>query len=111
MKGKKLADEKTVGGAGRLTQEVIKRIQNYYGFAIRNNKGNLEGMQENIKAIQHHVIKNPKETLEEQHRFCPKGEDTWCRFWQDKINNTNDYKEDQRLPFVFVLELEQILRG
>ena len=110
MKGKKLADEKTVGGAGRLTQEVIKRIQNYYGFAIRKNKGNLEGMQENIKAIQHHVIQNPQETLEEQHRFCPKSEDTWCRFWKDKINNTNDYKEDQRLPTVFMLELEPIFK-
>ena len=63
MKGKKLADEKTVGGAGRLTQDVIKRIQNYYGLAIRNNKGNLEGMQENIKAIRHHVIQNPEDSV------------------------------------------------
>ena len=35
MRGKKLSDGKGVGGAGRLTQDMIKRIQNYYGFAIR----------------------------------------------------------------------------
>ncbi len=84
MKGKKLADGKTVEGVGRLTQETIKRIQNYYGFAKINNKGDLVDMQNNIKAIQHHMMKNQDETLEEQHCFCPKTEDTWCRFWQDK---------------------------
>ena len=41
MKGKKLAVGKGVGGAGRLTQDMINRVQNYYGLAIRQNKGNL----------------------------------------------------------------------
>ena len=39
-KGKRLADGKPVGGKGRLTESVTNSMQNYYGLAIRNNKGN-----------------------------------------------------------------------
>ena len=38
-RGQKLADGKTIGGAGRLTDRVINSLQNYYGDAIRRNKG------------------------------------------------------------------------
>ena len=44
-KGKKLSDGKTVGGKGRLTGKVIDKMQNYYGKAIRGNKGDLNGMK------------------------------------------------------------------
>ena len=35
MRGMKLSYGEGEGGAGRLTQDMIKRIQNYYGFVIR----------------------------------------------------------------------------
>ena len=54
---KKLADGKNVGGQERLTEDWIHKIQNYYGFAIRQNSGNLEGMKQAVLAIQHHVIR------------------------------------------------------
>ena len=37
MKGKKLADGKPLGGAGRLTDDTIDSLQTYYGMGIRNN--------------------------------------------------------------------------
>ena len=37
--------EKGLGGRGRLTDAVIHRLQNYFGVAIRQNKGNLEAMK------------------------------------------------------------------
>ena len=37
--GSKLADGKTVGGRGRLTDAVVDKIQDYYGVAIRCNIG------------------------------------------------------------------------
>ena len=37
-KGQKLADGKTVGGKGRLTDKIIDSMQNYYGQAIQENK-------------------------------------------------------------------------
>ena len=48
-RGQKLSDGKTIGGAGRLTDSLINSLQNYYGSAIRTNKGNLEQM---IRAVQ-----------------------------------------------------------
>ena len=65
-KGKKLSDGKTVGGKGRLTDKVIDKMQNYYGKAIRGNKGDLNGMKESIKAIQYHMIKKWKASTEKK---------------------------------------------
>ena len=89
MKGKKLADGKSIGGRGRLTDKVIDKMQNYYGKAIRGNKGNLEGMKASIKAIQHHMVKNDKLTLKN-----PKSADTWCKYWKKKTDKTSVYNED-----------------
>jgi hypothetical protein len=108
-KGKKLSDGKTVGGKGRLTDKVIDKMQNYYGKAIRGNKGNLEGMKESIKVIQHHMVKNGKHPLKEQHQYCPKSADTWCKYWKDKNDDTQLYDEDNRLSEVFMDELDPIL--
>ena len=44
-KVKKLSDGRTIGGAGRLTETLCDGFQNYYGQAIRNNIGDLEGMK------------------------------------------------------------------
>lgn len=58
IKGKKLSDGKGVGGKGRLTDKVIDKMQNYYGKAIRENKGDLKGMQTSISAILNHMVKS-----------------------------------------------------
>lgn len=100
MKGRKLADGKGVGGKGRLTDKLIDRIQNYYGNAIRENSGHLQGMRESIKAIQCHMVEDTSMPLEKQHRHCPKGKSTWCKFWADKQNKTNTYDNSKRLPEV-----------
>jgi hypothetical protein len=107
-KGKKLSDGKSVGGKGRLTDKVIDKRQNYYGKAIRGNKGNLEGMKSSIKAIQHHMIRNENLTLDKQHQYCPRSPDTWCKYWKDKADETHLYNEDNRLPEVFMEELDPI---
>lgn len=35
MKGVKLTDNKVIRGKGRLTDDTIEKLQNYYGLAIR----------------------------------------------------------------------------
>lgn len=55
-KGQKPSDGKGVPGRGRLADKVIDKMRNYYGNAIRQNKGNLQGMKDSIKAIKHHMI-------------------------------------------------------
>ena len=41
-RGPLLSDGKGVGGQGRLTDDGVDKIQTYFGYAIRNNKGNPE---------------------------------------------------------------------
>eukprot|EP00794_Sanderia_malayensis_P019336 gene19336-21256_t len=110
MKGQKLSDGKNVGGPQRLTKDLIKRIQNYYGLSIRQNKGNLKGMKKAITAIQHHLIQDPGKPLSHQHRFCPKGKESWCRFWKDKAKGSSNYKNIHRLPHVFMAQLQPIFQ-
>jgi hypothetical protein len=47
-RGQKLSDGKTTGGQGRLTNSLINSLQDYYGDAIRRNKGNLEQMNKGV---------------------------------------------------------------
>ena len=53
MPGQKLPDGKNVGGAGRLTDAVIDRIQANYGEAIRNNS-EIGTMKTAISGVYHH---------------------------------------------------------
>ena len=69
-RGSKLSDGKTVGRSERLTDEVVDKIQNFYGQAIRNNRGDLEGMKNDIWAIYGHTICDEC-PLEVQHSRCP----------------------------------------
>ena len=107
MKGKKLCDSLGVGGKGRLTDAFVDKLQNYYGSAIRNNSSNLKGMQDAIWAIFHHCITG-SEPLSEQHKLCPQGASSWCRYQQDVANKTESYNELNRLPKVFRDELKPL---
>lgn len=104
-KAMKLGDGKGVGGKGRLTDAVIDDIQGYYGKAIRGHKGDLEGMINAVWAIYNHMICSSTMSLKDQHKYCPKGNDSWCKFNKDCTNKTSQYKQDHRLPEVFRSEL------
>ena len=47
----KLADGKTIGGRGRLTEAIIKKIQWYYGLAIRQNVLKIANPTQNQKDV------------------------------------------------------------
>jgi len=96
-KGIILADGKSAGGNGRLTDLLIDKIQNNYGEAIRKNVGNLEKMSDAIWAIYHHRIIDSSRPLAGQHSLCPRKD--WCKYW----NSPRTYnKHDGRLPEVFL---------
>ena len=114
----KLEDGKTIGGSGRLTEEKIKQIQRYYGLAIRQNT--LSGanptekdvsvavntMKKNIMAILHHCIEC--EDKKKQHRSCPNGSNSWCKWQKDQALGTSTYKGNDCLPSVFLKLLKPI---
>lgn len=117
----KLADGKTMGGQGRLTEGKIKQLQKYYGLAIRQNtlaKQNpttneinvaVYSMKKNIIAILHHSVK--LEDKNKQHRYCPRGESSWCKWQQDEATGTQTYDGSNCLPQVFLEELKPTFVG
>ena len=108
-RGTKLTDGKGTGGQGRLTDAACDKIQTYYGYAIRNNKGDIDKITNAIWAIYYHsIIGPPEETLVEQHKYCPITDNTWCKYQKDILNNTANYNSLRCLPFIFRGELRFI---
>lgn len=96
MKGKVLDDGKKLTGQGRLTNHIMNTLQNYYGLAIRQNKGNVYAMKKSIAAIIHHCSENKDNEL--RHKFCPRTADSWCLYQSDKITKKNTYKPHINIP-------------
>ena len=42
--------------------------------------------------------------LDEQHRYCPKTDDSWCTYWREPAK----YNDEKRLPSCFVIELKPL---
>ena len=80
---RKLSDGRTIGGAGRLTEQLCDDFQRYYGSAIRNNLGDLQGMVKAVKAILHHSWSTNEAP---DHQYCPEGEPSWYKF--QRANST-----------------------
>ena len=57
MKGQKMSDGGRVEGRGRLSDNVINKMQKYYGRAIRETSGDLNKMKTRIWATVHHMIR------------------------------------------------------
>ena len=92
-KTKKLADGKTLGGRGRLTDARIDKITTYYGNAIRGNKNNLQGMRTAIWAIYFHYNSTDKDPV---HNFC---DVSWCAYLQAKRDKTlKTFKHKNSIP-------------
>jgi len=81
-----LCDGKTIGGRGRLTDQLINKMQNYFGLALRNNLSSVEGMQRAVLAILYHRASSDKNPM---HQYCPKGADSWCGWQRDAQNYTH----------------------
>ena len=56
------------GGAGKLTDGNIEAMNVYYGSAIRNNVGDVDGMICDIDAAFFHCLSTDQYS---QHQFCP----------------------------------------
>ena len=56
-KAKGLEDGKSAGGKGRLTDDVIDKMQTYYGMAIRSNLPNVQAMSTATRTILQHSVR------------------------------------------------------
>ena len=100
----KFADGSGLGGKGKLTKARIDSMQNYFGQEITSHSRDLEGMQTAVKAILYHSVHN--ENREEQHQYCPKGKDSWCKFQKDEASGTDTYTSQKCLPAKFLRKLK-----
>ena len=94
-----------LGGKGKLTETMIDRLQNYYGIAIRSNKGDLEGMKKSIFAALFHVASSAKNIW---HDHCPTGKNSWCKYQQDIAEGTTTYQPGIGLPLRVIAEIKPI---
>ena len=60
-----------------MTEKLGDNLQRYYGQAIQDNLGDLDGMVKATKAILHHSWSTDDEP---DHGFCPVGATSWCKF-------------------------------
>ena len=90
-RGLKLGDGKGLSGAGRLTDTIIDTLQNYYGFASRQNAGKLDAMEQSVRAIPPHIASSKENPM---HDNCPDGEESWCGYKIDP----ESYKHRKGLP-------------
>ena len=95
---------KELGGRGRLTDATTDCLQNYFGMAIRQNAGNLKKMQASPSDTLFHVNSSAKNNM--HYPNCPTGPESWCRYTNDKVTNSNIYKPGSGLPLEIVLKLK-----
>ena len=106
-KGRKLSDSKFLTGTGRLTDVAINSLQNYFGMAIRQNSGQLYAMEKAIGAVLFHCSDLDES---DRHKFCPQTMNSWCKWQNDKINNSKSYKAKINLPQAIKILIESIFR-
>ena len=102
---KKKKEVKGLGGKKRLTDEIIDRLQNYFGIAIRTNIGDLSGMKSAIAAVLFHVASTKEKPW---HVHCPDGEASWCGFKRDIANGTTLYKHGAGLPMDVIKHVKPV---
>ena len=100
-----LADGKTIGGRGRVTGVQIKTITQYYGNAIRDNKGDLKSMREAVWAI---WLRKGSSDEHPVHNFCCT---SWCPWKQGQAEGTlQTYRQTNNLSSAIMDEMKPIFK-
>jgi len=91
-----LKKKEKLGGKGKLTDNLIKKLTTYYGLAIRRNPDNVEEMEKSVMATYFHMISTNENP---QHQYCPAGAESWCK-WRiyEAAGKTEDYNHAPSLP-------------
>ena len=98
---------KGLGGRGCLTNNIIDKLQNYYGMAIQQNSGDLNAMKNATAASPFH---DASSATDDYHTRCPSGSDSWCLFKADKANNTSSYKSGHAFGYYQELCSDSLLK-
>lgn len=94
---------KGLGGSGRLTEEEMDRLQNYYGKAIRENLDSVDNMERAIWATLDHRASTDEYP---KHERCS---ETWCKFVKAQLNRET-YHHKKPLPQAVCQVIEPIYK-
>ena len=78
-----------------MIDSVINSLTVYYGEAIQNFPGDVDGMYRAIWAVFHHSLSNDEK---HDHQFCPPGSDSWCKYNRALANNEEAPKHTPKFP-------------
>ena len=85
------SDGKGITGQGRLTEKLMNKLQSLYGIALRKSVNKtVHQLKAAVCAVLYHST--GLENSESRHRFCPRGPNSWCKYWKDP-NNYQEKKE------------------
>ena len=87
----------SVSGKGKLTQQKILKIQNYYGRAIKDHHDDIPLLRNRIFAILLHLSSSDEFP---KHQQCPPDENSWC-FWQRALAKNVEpgtHKDHETVP-------------
>lgn len=85
--------KKLLAGRGKLTDNVIEKLTDYYGNAIRRNVGKtVNEMRNDIMSTYFHCSSSDAKPM---HFLCPKGTESWC-FWQRGKALQQDEEDKQK---------------
>lgn len=100
----KLADGKSIGGKGRLTDALIDQIQTFYGLAIRRNSGNLESMKKAVWAVYFHLVSTD---YAPSHALCS---EDWCKYLQASDKESYKHEKHTHVPSAIMDVIKPIFR-
>ncbi len=104
------AKGESIAGKGKLTQQKIMKIQNFYGRAVKDNSNDLKVLKKRIFAILFHLSSSDEHP---KHIHCPPGKSSWC-FWQKAVANEKEpgsHKDHKTIPTAVRKEWLQSLSG
>ena len=94
-----LSDGKSIGGRGRLTDDLCDRLQNYYAMAIKNGLKLPGEPFTNIARLIWASLAHTASTDDNpRHQFCPSDEDTYCGWWKWKAGKQDSYTHKNLIP-------------
>ena len=90
MRLRNVKKEAKIGGRGKLTEALIKKLTIFYGLAIRRNLNSVKGMKNAIMVY-----------------YCPAGAGSWCNY--RKAQATNSQKSYKHPLPVISPEVEKFI--
>ncbi|KAH7935006.1 hypothetical protein HPB52_002651 [Rhipicephalus sanguineus] len=102
---KKKAQGESLGGRGKLTQEKIKKIANYYGYALRSNINDVPAMKRAVEATLLHMTSTDDAP---KHSKCPEGASSWCKYNRALANGESPPSHKNALPACVGAALEPV---